>query len=57
MTEIINDKKSIKRKARGLGFFLMGHQLFFNIGSMILLIVLAFALKIVEMKNLESAML
>lgn len=51
------EKKTIKRKARGLGFFLIGHQLFFNIGSTILLVILIATLELIGMKHLENAML
>ena len=57
MNEFNNNKKAIKRKARGLGFFIMGHQLFFNIGSTILLVISIATLEIIGMKHLEDSML
>lgn len=57
MNEFNTDKKAIKRKARGLSFFLIGHQLFFNIGSTILLVILIAALELIGMKHLEDSML
>lgn len=54
---MVNERKEIKRKARRLGFFLMSHQLFFQIGSAILLVILTAALSLAGMTYLEDAML
>lgn len=54
---MVNERKEIKRKARRLGFFLMSHQLFFQIGSAILLVILMAALSLAGMTYLEDAML
>lgn len=51
------EKIEIKRKARGLGFFLMGHQLFFLLGTTVLTAIVGSALSIIEMEYLESATL
>lgn len=54
---MVNERKEIKRKARRLGFFLISHQLFFQIGSAILLVILTAALSLAGMTYLEDAML
>lgn len=51
------EKKQIKRKARGLGFFIMGHQLFFLLGTTVLTAIVGSALSIIGMEYLESATL
>lgn len=51
------EKKQIKRKARGLGFFIMGHQLFFLLGTTVLTVIVGSALSIIGMEYLENATL
>lgn len=51
------EKKEIKRKARGLGFFIMGHQMFFLLGTTVLTTIVGSALSIIGMEYLESATL
>lgn len=51
------DKKEIKKTARGLAFFVMGHQIFFQIGAMILVIITTAALSLIGMQQLEDAAL
>lgn len=51
------EKKQIKRKARGLGFFIMGHQLFFLLGTTVLTAIVGSALSIIGMEYLENATL
>lgn len=54
---MVNERKEIKRKARRLGFFMMSHQLFFQLGSAVLLVLLTAALSLAGMTYLEDAML
>jgi hypothetical protein len=48
-------KKEIKKKARGLGVFLMAHQLVFQIGTIVLMFTVLSALNLLKLSYLEDA--
>ncbi|MEE1057167.1 MAG: CPBP family intramembrane glutamic endopeptidase [Acutalibacteraceae bacterium] len=51
------EKKEIKRTARRIGFFIMGHQLFFQLGVIVLLIIIGFVSAMLGMEHLEDVAL
>ncbi|MEE0914075.1 MAG: hypothetical protein U0L76_05770 [Ruminococcus sp.] len=51
------EKKEIKRKARGLGFFVMSHQLFFQFGATVMLIVIGCVSAMLGLEHLEDTAL
>lgn len=51
------EKKEIKRKARGLGFFVMSHQLFFQFGATVMLIVIGYVSAMLGLEHLEDTAL
>lgn len=51
------EKKEIKRKARGLGFFVMSHQLVFQFGATVMLIVIGYVSAMLGLEHLEDTAL
>ncbi len=50
-------KKEIKRKGRHLGVFMVAHQLFFQFGTVVLMLILFAALNLAEMRHLENGLM